>query len=272
MMKTLIAFMLAVFACAAGGQAQDAETPDFASMDKAVLVILVENQQYEIARLREEVEDLKTQIAAGHGGSEAVVVGDVTAIPDGSWVVTITAVSQPDIASLQQEVEDLRNRLEGKIIHGGYRTEGQQTGVEARLRQAERDMQTMMSRGKYKNLVSSDGRTISTSSNLDGYTDKELNDAKAAIRRLEGEKRGIDRRILDLERRIEAGRNAIDAQGVTDDGLPVTLSASGVYAHAGRSLQPDNTYTVTGRGVFGPTSGEITLKTAVEVRDDPVPE
>jgi hypothetical protein len=262
-MKTLLAACVMVVSCTAGAMAEENETPDFASMDKAVLVILVENQYNEIARLREEIEDLKAQVAGEHGGSEAVISGDVTAIPDGSWVVTITDVSMPDVTHLQQEIEDLRNRLEGKIIHGGYRTEGQQTGVEARLRQAERDLQTMMSRGKYKNLVDSSGRTIPGSSNLNGYTDKELNDAKSAVRRLEGEKRGIDRKILDLERRIEAERNSINAQGVTKEGLPVTLSAAGVYASVGRTLQPDSTYTVTGRGVFGPTSGEITLKTAV---------
>ena len=251
-------------------KANESGKPDFASFDKDVLVILCENQYNEIQRLREDIEDLKSQIAGEHGGSEATIVGDVTSIPDGSWQVTINSVIEPNIDSYQAEIDDLRARLDGQIVQGTYRRPGHQTdGVEDRLREAEQDLQELMKRGKYKNRVSSDGNTIASSSNLRGYTASELADAKAAVRRLRGEKNGIDRRISELQRRIDVERNSVTAQGITDDGTPVTIEAPGVYGVVGKSLQEGNTYLITGRGVFSETSGKITLKTATLQQDAP---
>lgn len=267
--ERLIVLMLLGFIFAAGWSVavgDEAEEIDFASMDKAVLVILCENQNNEIQRLREEIEELKAQLAGDTGGSEVIKRGDITLIDNGSWDVTVTDVKEVDVTPYQDEIRELRIRLDGEIIDSAYRAPGQQTdGVEDRLRQAEQDLQDMMKRGKYKNRVNSSGNTISSSSNLDGYTDRELNEAKAAVRRLQGEKNGIDRKIMQLERRIEAERNTITALGMTSDGVPVTLIAKGVYVSVGKSLVPDETYTVVGRGEFDQHSGEITIKSAVKV-------
>jgi len=266
-MKLLIGSYLIVLACAAGVYGEEAEKPDFASLDKPVLLILVENQYHEIERLRAEVEALKVKIAAVHGGAEAVVIGDVTSIDEGAWRVTIESVTATNVTPMQEQIVELRKRLEGQVIYGGYNQPGQQTGLEARLRAAEQDLQSLTSRGKYRHKVTNSGHTIHNDSNLGGYTDKQLNDAKAAVRRLKGEKQGIDRKILSLERRIEHERDNVTAQGVTDDGVPVTIKATGVYANVGQSLEAGKTYALTGRGQFNANSGKITVKTAVEVRD-----
>jgi hypothetical protein len=270
-MKTLIASVLVVVACAAGVYAEEAEKPDFPSYDKAVLVILCENQYNEIQRLREEVEALKAQIAAGHGGAEATVSGDVTSIPNGSWVVTINSVTKPDTSPLEAEIVQLKQDLNGTSSTGagGYQPP---SGINHRLSEARKKEQAVLAKGKYKKVVRHDNTTVVGQGNPSGYRDAERREASSAVTSLERQKKAAERKILDLNRRIEVERNAVTAHGMTDEGFPVTLSAGGVYAHVGHILEPGKTFTVTGRGVFGATSGEITIKTAAENHADSVME
>lgn len=271
-MKTWIASVLVIVTCATGVRGEEAEKPDFASYDKAVLVILCENQHHEIQLLREEVEDLKKQIAAGHGGSKATVTGNVTSIADGSWVVTLNSVVKPDTTGLEAEVARLREELHGQATTRN--TSGQYVGssIDAKLTEAKRREQAVLAKGKYKKVVRHSGETVRNAGNPNGYRDAERREATAAVTSLERQKKAAERKILDLERRIEIERNSVSAHGVTDDGVPVTLTASGVHAHVGRILEPNKTFTVTGRGVFDVASGKITVKTAVAVRATPLVE
>jgi hypothetical protein len=234
-----------------------ADAPDFEAMDKDVLVYLAKQQAARIEQLEAKIKQLEAQIGAEHGGSAAVVRGDVTLIRDGSWVVTIDRIEQQDVGQYRDEIDRLREQLSGTYSAAtgtGYK------GINDRIREAEKVVQDIMQRGPYQKAKKR-GSVVIDHGNETGYTSQELSRARMALKRVQGEKRGIDLKISELERRIEAGENTVIAYGTTDDGLPVRLEASGVYASAGRQLVENQTFTVTGSAEMTSTNGEITVKT-----------
>lgn len=205
--------------------------PDFAAMDRDTLVMLCERQYLEIQRLRAEL--------AQTGPDSPAAVGD------GSWVVTITSVNVPDPAPHKARIDALRERIDGTPNPATGQRSG---GITERIRDAEAVLAEVTKRGKWR-----------STSNPDGYTRRELNNATAPVRAAQNEKRAAEYDIRGLEQAIQREAGTVTAHGTTPGGEPVLVIAKGIYVTVGRSLVVGQTYTVTGRD----RGGELSIKTAV---------
>jgi len=269
-MRLLCGFIvfLSLSGPALGDTKPPADMPDYAAMDKEVLVLLIQNQHHKIQQLQAEIAKLEAVIAEKHGGADATVSGGVTRIDNGSWVVRVESVSKTDTSAWEADIRRLNKRLLGST---DPQTGRRLDGLDDRVDDAKKALASVQDRGKYKK-VTSHGNVDRSKSNLHGYTDKELADAKRAVGQAEREKGAVMREIKDLQRRVDVGRSSTTIIG-TVDGLPVTVIATGPSASAARIITGGNSYTIVGKGTFTSTEGEIVLRSAapapVEVVDPP---
>jgi len=113
------------------------QAPDFASMDKDVLVVMCNQFWNRIILLEEKITSLEQRIGAGVGavdGTGVAVDGETTVIENGSWAIKIVDNSEPDIKPLQYKIQVERNKL---------------PDIDTRLQQANVALSNLVSKGPY---------------------------------------------------------------------------------------------------------------------------
>jgi hypothetical protein len=242
-------------ATATGTEAETTPTPatkpapDFAALDKDVLVLMCENLYARVQQLEQVIKDLQARLGATQGGSVAVVVGDTVAVDEGSWLVTISNNPVPDIAPLQAQILTEDAKL---------------PDINKRLKAAQTQLSVMQSAKERYKTRKGNWKT------RDKYDSSNMAPARKAVKEVKQDKRKVEIAVRKLKRQIEQMQSMRQISGVTDDGVAVTIIARGVYFNVGVALKEKATYQITGRGQIGKHTGKITLKNATLVEEQPV--
>ena len=199
------------------------------------MVIVAKNQFHEIRRLKLEIAKLRETLGAQHG----IIANDgVTSVRNGSWVVTIESVSTQDITSLEKELD----RLKKKSTTAGYQGSASGYGNIATV-------STTRTRQRARHKITKNGRAARGESGV-GYS---ITDRMRENRKKQA-------KISQLQHRIEASMGVVIIKGVTEAGIPVTITARGIHADDGWALVERLKYIINGRGVFTDIGGKIELR------------
>lgn len=208
--------------------------PDFASMDKQVLVVMCQQLWARVQSQDKLIAELEAKAASDGGGGDEDE--DAAGSSDGTWVVKIVSNTEPDLTTLESQLETARADID--------------TQNEA-LQSAQRTLNTVLAKGEY-----------GSETNRQGYRRDERVNAEGAVRRAQGQITGARAKVNQLQQQIESARHARTIVGMSEDAKPVKIVARGVYSALGASLTEGQTYVVVGRGVEAGSGITIYIKSA----------
>ncbi len=226
----------AIFATCASSADDEAaaEKPDFESLDKAVLVLLCNNMYNRIQQLEKENAALRARLAGQSGSIDAKGDEDLSAVDDGTWVVTIVSNTPTDTESIERQLEAAKRKLNSGVL-----------SIKDQLRQAERRLAGVREQHRK------------------GNTSQSIDAARRAVNDLKRDRTAVMREISQLEDQLRKANNYREINATLDDDRPVVLIARGVFAGVANSLEPSKTYRVSGRGNLADGGGQIFIKSAL---------
>lgn len=209
--------------------------PDFASMDKATLVVMCQQLWARVQGQQKLIAEYEAKSAASPSDSPAD--DDAPAgSADGVWTVKVTSNQEPDTSGISAQLKAAQDSL---------------NSANERVASAQKALNNVLSKGEYDR----DHRRY-------GYQREERANAEAALQQTRSQANVAKMDVTRLQRQLDGARKTRTIIGVTDDGRAAKLIARGAYAGIASTIKEGSNYTVSGRGIDNGGTLTIYIKAA----------